>query len=1002
MKALLLSLLLLTISVQLQAQNWEWQYGAPNSFFNPASVKAFDENTIVAITAPGEFIKTTDGGNSWSVKKISAPHTVTWPTNSQNLLYFYDINNGWISGSHGEILHTTDGGLTWETQHTGVMTSITSIEFFDASTGFASTGDGNEGALLKTTDGGATWTKLPIPTAASKFYGVDFTDANTGYLIGASTHKVLKTTDGGLSWKKMADPNPGLGSLSYIQFIDEHTGFVGAQFHGSIYKTSDGGKTWSQESVAVLGSLQSFYFLDGSTGYASDDLGNVAKTTDGGQTWTLNSTPAGNTINKIQFIDSSVGFASGFMIQKTTDGGLTWSILGDEKLNLTAVHPVDSSVIYAAGTNGKIIKSADGGVSWTHQESNTTEKLNSIFFANDTLGWVAGENGQLLKTTDGGNTWQTKTTGTSAPLYSIDFLDPDNGWVVGDLGNVLVTIDGGETWNPQSIGSLDSLRSVSFTDANNGWAVGVRGKIYKYDGAAWSPQTSGVATDLNAVHFVNSTTGYTGGRNYVILKTTDGGNTWTAQNTNAYSYLGVHIRSIHFADENHGFAVAGGHTLRTTDGGISWIKQAITGNSAVSVRFADANNAWMAGNQGIMKFSSTPYLEFSIYESPTTTFDYNESIPSFTVTVKNPDGTINTAYSEDITIEKVTGGGALSGTLTKTPVAGVATFDDIFVSRPGNYSIKAVSAGMEVYTSHIKANAIAATQLSFVRVSPTAMPNADMPAFRVVAQDANGYNAGSAYPNTELTLSKLSGPGNISGTLIKNTSSGGVTFDDIQFDAAGEYVLQATDGDLGATSITIVVGATKLGFADLTSDAVDVNSAMPSFSVQALDVDDLIDTTYSGAITLVKVSGAGSIIGTTSRDAVNGVATFDDIAFDAADTYFLEAQSETLANAVSDSILVQSPTGLFSQPSLNTSIYNAPNPFSHETSFFFTLSQPGKVRLEVFDISGRKVETAELGYGTSGENQLFWHPAGNLNAGMYYYQIATDSERLTNKMLLVR
>ena len=103
--------------------------------------------------------------------------------------------------------------------------------------------------------------------------------------------------------------------------------------------------------------------------------------------------------------------------------------------------------------------------------------MNSISFADTSVGYIAGDSGILLKTTDGGLSWIRKLTGITNNLYRVYFPDPLVGCVL-DVQNIYKTMDGGETW------ALDwtdpgSLNSILFTDINTGYAVGVLGTIRK-------------------------------------------------------------------------------------------------------------------------------------------------------------------------------------------------------------------------------------------------------------------------------------------------------------------------------------------------------------------------------------------------------------------------------------------------------------------------------------------------------------------------------------------
>ena len=63
--------------------------------------------------------------------------------------------------------------------------------------------------------------------------------------------------------------------------------------------------------------------------------------------------------------------------------------------------------------------------------SGTTDDLNGVTFADDSVGYAAGRNGTILKTIDGGATWTPQVSGTAADLLGVDFADALNGVAVG-------------------------------------------------------------------------------------------------------------------------------------------------------------------------------------------------------------------------------------------------------------------------------------------------------------------------------------------------------------------------------------------------------------------------------------------------------------------------------------------------------------------------------------------------------------------------------------------
>ncbi len=115
-------------------------------------------------------------------------------------------------------------------------------------------------------------------------------------------------------------------------------------------------------------------------------------------------------------------------------------------------------------------------------------------------------------------------------------------------------------------------------------AVGDRGHVVLSDdfGRTWR-QAARVPSRvlLTCVTFVDGRTGWAGGHDAVILKTVDGGETWTRQYSNPKAEAPV--LALHFRDRTRGLAVGGfALALQTTDGGASWNRRMLTASEGIA------------------------------------------------------------------------------------------------------------------------------------------------------------------------------------------------------------------------------------------------------------------------------------------------------------------------------------------------------------------------------------------------------------------------------------
>ncbi len=85
---------------------------------------------------------------------------------------------------------------------------------------------------------------------------------------------------------------------------------------------------------------------------------------------------------------------------------------------------------------------------------------------------------------------------------------------------------------------------------------------------------------------------------------------------------------------------------------------------------------------------------------------------------------------------------------------------------------------------------------------------------------------------------------------------------------------------------------------------------------------------------------------------------------------------------------------------------NYPNPFNAETKISFSLPSESVVRLEVFDMLGRRVATLADGVMPAGRHDVTWNgrtdSGESLSSGMYFYRLKTDNCDLTKKMMMLK
>jgi len=324
-------------------------------------------------------------------------------------------------------------------------------------------------------------------------------DSTTGWAL--SEHAVLRTTDGGLHWKNVTPPNIQLTRESMADFLTASLAWVTTpQTNGTttqVLRTMDSGQTWQQSTVPAF-YLKQMTFVDaqhgwilagwGAGGGAAEAVA-VFRTGDGGKTWRNVSSalpastdgpppghlPFGGRKSGIHFLNASTGWITGTVVANdliwlyvSHDGGATWY-----QQSLTLPPGVPSAQLSFVSPT---FFSATDGI------------LPVIFSDGDTGRGIATD---IYVTHDEGTTWKS-TTPLPFAAVATDFVDRQHGWATD--GMILYrTSAGGQQWTKLSPGaSFKQVTSLDFVSSMLGWAIDGQGK--------------------------NSA---------LLLKTTDGGQTWT-------------------------------------------------------------------------------------------------------------------------------------------------------------------------------------------------------------------------------------------------------------------------------------------------------------------------------------------------------------------------------------------------------------------------------------------------------------------------------------------
>ncbi len=295
--------------------------------------------------------------------------------------------------------------------------------------------------------------------------------------------------------------------------------------------------------------------------------------------WIAETSNANEDLNGVFFLpDGQTGWAVGAsgLVLSTPDAGTTWSRDLVSSFTLNAVvfwNDVNGIVVGNAGTVLISFPTAPGQpLNWVRPDTlNASEALYDVTYASSSgdssIAWAVGQNGVILRSINQGRSWQKQFIPGGSTLRSVAFSSTKDGWAAGDNGVLAGTHNRGVTWfvvSPSVTGA--PLRGVAAKNALRNAAVGANGVVtltaVTPDSIAWSQSNAGNTLDLHSVAFGDSVLYAVGAQNLAggIWRSDDFGATWLPQVAHAQFVL----KDVWFVDRQHGWAVGNNGQIRHT------------------------------------------------------------------------------------------------------------------------------------------------------------------------------------------------------------------------------------------------------------------------------------------------------------------------------------------------------------------------------------------------------------------------------------------------------
>jgi photosystem II stability/assembly factor-like uncharacterized protein len=510
------------------------------------------------------FIKSTDGGSSWTEPHFGFYGMLRLDPWRPDHLVLYENGGAYLS---------RDGGTTWD--DTPLFAgSVAELVFdpHDQNRVYMANGQG----IWESVDHGKTWKSVSLSLGAKNdgFQGVFPHPVKKDVLYAWTRATLYKTTNGGLLWQEQNTSDMKNMDPAFLTHSPDGSRFYAiTTMTGQLYTSEDEGGTWVSLSLNLPteASASGVGFQGGNSealwvptrkglftkavgtglwesrnrgfGLLSEVLavsqadplrlysrssGDFYCSADGGLTWypvRLNNIVASVVTHPADplraWLSTGILGAESIGIYETTDGGISWAQVDSGGLPFSFTRMIgdrrDSRVLYLA-TESALLKSTDEGRSWARIHAECDNAILVQDASENPVLYVGGGYSPLYRSTDGGHTWEQPLTPENRPSsLAVDTRRPHIHYAkVG--GWVKRSNDSGKTW--EIIGILPSDASSILVDPRCDdvlYTAGGSVCVSRDGGRTWSPFEPEIPTLSNLVHLLVTPEGrmYAGSSNNV-------------------------------------------------------------------------------------------------------------------------------------------------------------------------------------------------------------------------------------------------------------------------------------------------------------------------------------------------------------------------------------------------------------------------------------------------------------------------------------------------------
>ena len=199
--------------------------------------------------------------------------------------------------------------------------------------------------------------------------------------------------------------------------------------------------------------------------------------------------------------------------------------------------------------------------------------------------------------------WKILPSPVNVTLRYLSFVDSLTGWAAGETGTIIRTTDGSNSWDVQNSTVQTFIMDIFFIDKNLGWAITLK-DAFPFNSVILKTTNGGdewiaenfpdTSKFIRTIFFFDSLNGFVGGS--YIGYTSDGGTSWTSTEIDSNMVSNFPVYKFNFLNRQFGYACGGrldvaGVVWRTTNYGLNWTAQGVSADEVFDIFILDSLNA---------------------------------------------------------------------------------------------------------------------------------------------------------------------------------------------------------------------------------------------------------------------------------------------------------------------------------------------------------------------------------------------------------------------------